>query len=48
MLEMEVSGMSGNQRYLKKEQRKKMIMRVLAGVLCVGLLAMMVLPYLPY
>ena len=40
--------MSGNERYQKKQQRKKMIVRVLAGVLCVGMLAMMILPYLPY
>ena len=45
---MEVSGMSGNERYQKKQQRKKMIVRILAGVLCVGMLAMMILPYLPY
>ena len=40
--------MSGNERYQKKQQRKKMIVRILAGVLCVGMLAMMILPYLPY
>ena len=40
--------MSGNERYQKKQQRKKMIVRILAGVLCIGMLAMMILPYLPY
>lgn len=40
--------MAGNEKYLKKEQRRKMIVRVLACVLCVGLLAMMILPYFIY
>ena len=34
--------------YQKKEQRRKIAVRVLAGVVCVGLLAMMVVPYMLY
>lgn len=49
---LEVSGMAGNEKrtekYLKKEERKKAIVRMLACVLCVGMLLMMVLPYFIY
>lgn len=30
----------------KKAQRKKIIVRVLAGVLCVGLVVTMIMPYM--
>lgn len=39
---------AASEKYQKKQQQKKMIIRVLACVLCVGLVVMMIVPYLLY
>ena len=45
---MEVPIVTGKEKRNQKEERKKLLVRVLAGVLCVGMVAMTLAQYLLY